>query len=142
MTRRATFTTLLVLCSASAHVRAEAPPLGRLFASPAERAALDAQRTPPPAPPPAPAMTEPAPVPALDPVAVDGVVRRDGGNNGGKNGGNSTVWLNGVPHSGARVKARGQGQAVTLDLPDGRKVILKAGQRFDPDSNRVGESHD
>lgn len=136
MMRRATLSMLLVLGSASVDAHADAPPLGRLFASPAERAALDAQRTPPPAPPPKPVIAEAPPAPPPEPVAVDGIVRRNGGNNGGK----STVWLNGVPHSGARLQ--GPGPAVSLDLSDGRKVILKPGQRFDPGSSRVGESHD
>ena len=111
--------------------------IGRLFASPQERATLDAQRDESaglapvsgqgaapqngrsaPAGGPA-AGADPAPAP---PLQLNGVVRRSDGR--------STVWLNQVP----RVDAGNalQDQTLSVRLSSGRQVILKPGQSFNP----------
>lgn len=119
-----------------------APVIGRLFSTPDERAALDAQRR-----------TGTAPVPVADPnaseggeqaaaqpqtVTVNGIVRRSGGE--------ATVWINQQPQRlPTQLPTRlpdqsGQaGAGVTLRAPDGAPVRLKPGQRYDPASGAVGE---
>lgn len=121
---------------------AGAAPLGRLFATPAERAALDAKRgggagadaaaqaaaaaaaaaAPPPPPPPPP------------PTRLDGVVQRSGGK--------STVWLNQVPQNEPynQFGPDPAAAALRLQLSTGQTVILKPGQRFDPADGSVRES--
>jgi len=116
--------------------------MGRLFASPQERAALDAQRDAvlgpasvngQPAPPyqkqgsapPAPVADAPPPAPA--PVQLNGVVRRSDGK--------STVWLNQQPQvDGANAL---QDQTLSVRLSSGRQVILKPGQSFNPANGTV-----
>ena len=117
--------------------------MGRLFASPQERAALDAQRNaasggqaingqpaaapqngqPGMAPPVAPAADTPPPAP----LQLNGVVRRGDGK--------STVWLNEQPQvDGANAL---QNQTLSVRLSSGRQVILKAGQSFNPTNETV-----
>ena len=120
-----------------------APPLGRLFSTPDERAMLDGLRvsgglTASPAGA-APAMQEagpasappPAPPPAL---TLNGVVRRSNGR--------STVWLNQVPQdeqSRRLPKSAGSAAALSLQSSDGRTVWLKPGQRYDLNDATVKE---
>lgn len=122
---------LLAACMACTVARAEVPALGRLFYTPAERAQLDAGRTPQasPAPPPLPepAVTATPPAPPA-PVVLDGMVRHDG---------KSTVWLNQAAH-----EQRGAAAAWPLRLPSGRVVLLRPGQRYDPASGSVKEAHE
>ncbi|NVD74882.1 hypothetical protein HUX88_30835 [Duganella sp. BJB1802] len=84
--------------------------------------------TPPPEAPPAGAADAPAP-PASSAVQLSGVLRGSSGR--------TTVWLNQVPQTGG-VKA-GPGTAVSLRLSSGRRLIMKPGQSFDPDSGSVQE---
>ena len=126
--------------SAPAPARAQVA-LGRLFATPAERQAMEANRGQTQAPPPdaqgqpplPPADGQQAAAPAApETLVMNGVLRSSSGR--------STVWLNDVPQSGAQNKLskRGAGApALTVTLPSGKKVILKAGQRYDLNEGRV-----
>lgn len=116
--------------------------MGRLFASPQERAALDAQRdavlgpapvngqpTPPPNgqanPPPPSAPVADAPPPP--PLQLNGVVRRSDGR--------STVWLNQQPQVDGDNAL--QDQTLSVRLSSGRQVILKPGQSFNPANGTI-----
>jgi hypothetical protein len=118
-----------------------APPLGRLFFTPAERAALDAQRRAaarPAAAPPAAAASAPV---APRTLRVDGVVTRSGGP--------STVWIDGVPlppeglAHGTRVERPADAtQPVVVRLPDGgRRVPVRVGQEVEIGSGKVTERY-
>lgn len=124
--------------------------LGRLFASPAEREAMEAQRgassgpsavnmpqsaepTPPVDPnlPPAGALAAAAAV-AAEPtmLVLSGTLRSSSGR--------STVWLNDQPqHDAQNPYSRPGKSAVTVTLPSGKRVQLKAGQRYDLGSGQV-----
>ncbi|MBJ7313599.1 hypothetical protein ACFOLJ_26985 [Rugamonas sp. CCM 8940] len=127
----------LALAPSEAHAAA---PLGRLFSTPAERAQLDQRRAgaalplapPAEAAPPAAAAGAEAPP---DSMVLNGVVRRSSGR--------STVWLNQVPQEDQQNRLRpaaGNGApALQLQLPSGRQVILRAGQRYETDSGSVKE---
>ncbi|MET3131376.1 hypothetical protein AAKU55_001638 [Oxalobacteraceae bacterium GrIS 1.11] len=139
MTRRALSAALLALLLSSS---AGAVELGRLFATPAERAALDAQRAdaPPDTPAAAGAAAQPVPgavasaaatAPAAEPLVLNGVVRRSSGK--------STVWLNQVPQNDANNRL-GADAALSLQLSSGRKVILKPGQSFDVNNGTIKEA--
>jgi len=122
--------------AASAHA---AEPMGRLFFSPAERAALDeARRKPepvvviPPAPPPPP--------PEI--VTINGVVRRSDGT--------TTVWINDRPVTDSRAATgvvltppkRNDAARVGLRVPQvGRSVEIAVGQQLDVTSGRVTERY-
>ncbi|MFM9437468.1 hypothetical protein ACFDR9_004556 [Janthinobacterium sp. CG_23.3] len=130
----------LALALACGAAQAASAPLGRLFATPAERAQLDARRdghagagAPAAAPAPPAAAVESAPAPA--PTTLDGVVRRSGGK--------STVWLNQMPQREAddRLGADPAAAALSLQLPSGQTVILKPGQSYHPDDGTVREQH-
>lgn len=129
----------------------EAASLGRLFTTPTERALIEAQRRAPPAPLPVAPEPEPEPAPEpiveippkpLDPVRLDGLVRR--------NGRNVAAWMNGqcTDQAGSRI----DGAAVALgateaDVPiviEGarQQVRLKPGQVFDPARDTVHEQYD
>jgi len=145
---------LLASLAAAPLAAAQQVALGRLFATPAEREALDRQREAGPAasampgaadpaqagmagaapgampPPQAPAAgTDAASPPASSAVQLSGVLRGSSGR--------TTVWLNQVPQTGG-VKA-GPGTAVSLRLSSGRRLVMKPGQSFDPDSGSVQE---
>lgn len=129
-----------VFCSAAA------APLGRLFATPAERAELDSKRGAAPAGPamdpaaPAPdaaagaatpAETTAAPAPP-EALVLNGVLRRSNGK--------STIWLNDIAQPDqrqARTRAGTAEQALTVTLPSGKKVRLRPGQRYDLARQRV-----
>jgi hypothetical protein len=136
---------LLWLGGATAPAQAQVA-LGRLFATPAERQAMEANRGASEAPPPgsqglppegqpipgAEGMPQPAAPAAPEALVMNGVLRSSSGR--------STVWLNDVPQSGARNKLSKRGAAspaLTVTLPSGKKVILKAGQRYDLNEGRV-----
>ncbi|MBV6323384.1 hypothetical protein [Duganella violaceipulchra] len=131
---------------------AAAPPaLGRLFATPAERAEMESHRgssaalmpqtgaeaeaafgaagTPPAAQ--APAGAAPAAPPPPPPTLVmNGVLRSSSGD--------STVWLNNVPQRGAQNHfANRGGSALTVTLPSGKRIVLKPGQRYDLGEGRI-----
>jgi len=117
-----------------------APPvLGRLFATPAQRAELDQRRNngslgavaavaapaavvaPPPAPP--------------APIELNGIVKRSDGR--------STIWLNQVAQDVGNQNlpaARAGSPALKVNTPDGRHIEMKAGQRYDLGDGSVRES--
>ena len=124
---------LLLLIIIAAAPEAHAQSLGRLFLTPAQRAALDVRRA-------SRVPDKPMAVVVESPTArVDGqVVRTDG---------RSTVWVNGLPvregaqSEGLRI-APGPGAAasVTLNVGEGsRRVELLVGESMNRDT---GEVHD
>ncbi|WP_144241471.1 hypothetical protein [Janthinobacterium agaricidamnosum] len=121
-----------LLASMPVLVHAAAPQLGRLFLSPAERGALDLQRDPPPQTEAAPASAAP-PAALAEPVLLNGLVKRSSGK--------STAWLNDAPQNDGN-NTLNKNQTLTLQLSNGRKVILKPGQRFDPNHGSVSEDHE
>jgi len=113
--------------------------MGRLFFTPAERAALDEARRRPVAAVVTPAEKPPAP-PAPEYVTLNGVVRR--------NDGSTTVWLNNKPISGNRsdegliVSRTTAPGAVMVQVPQvGRSVNLKVGQQVEVNSGKVDEGY-
>jgi hypothetical protein len=67
-----------------------------------------------------------------DALVMNGVLRTSSGR--------STVWLNDVPQNAAQNKLTRRGPAspaLTVTLPSGKKVVLKAGQRYDLNEGRV-----
>ncbi|WP_432377424.1 hypothetical protein [Duganella sp. P38] len=139
---------LLMLAAAPAQAQVA---LGRLFATPAERAAMEANRgaaaapaqnpdgmQPPPGMPADPAGQEAAatsaPPPPPPSLVMSGVLRRSGSRD-------TTVWLNGEPQYGAQGNlSQRKGAAtpnLTVTLPSGKRVTLKPGQRYDLNEGRV-----
>ena len=126
---------------------AGAQEIGRLFTTPAERAALErarhagparAGREPagPAAPAPAPALVEGEQI-----LVVNGVVRRSGS-------GRETTWIDAVPHSGTARLAGGAALApgrspnrVGLTLRSGKVISVKPGQTIDAVSGKVREGY-
>lgn len=133
---------------------AAAPTLGRLFATPAERAEMESHRGSSAALMPqaggAPAQAEAAfsgnGAPLIDPaqagaapaappppppsLVMNGVLRSSSGG--------STVWLNDVPQNGAQNHfANRRNSALTVTLPSGKRIVLKPGQRYDLGEGRV-----
>lgn len=120
-------------------------PLGRLFFTPAERAVMDILRQnsrlpeKPISPDGNPAALEEATEEAAAPpapISVQGFVKRSDGK--------GTIWLNGQPvmeRSAGRQAAVGKLNPktgrVTVKLPSGQVVELKAGQTYDPVSGKV-----
>lgn len=119
---------------------APAPTLGRLFFTPAQRAALDEARRRPPAA----ARLEARPLPpAPGYVTLNGVVRRSDGT--------TTIWLNNRTLDGRRTaeglevsqskRAPGPGN-VTVRVPQaGRTVDMRVGQQLEVTSGKVQESY-
>jgi len=125
--------------------------VGRLFFTPAERAALErsrreAQAAPIPAPeppPPRPVVRAPPPAAVLPVITVDGYVRRSGGE--------ATVWVNGEnsydggaatgPIDPRAARMHGHRIAVT---PGGTHapVLLKPGQSYDPQSATTADVYE
>jgi hypothetical protein len=131
--------TVLLIGLAAAPAGWSAQPVGRLFFTPAERAALDAARVQKPTPQAAAAPQEP-PRPTSQTITYSGIVRRSDGK--------STLWLNNkaVDEKDAlsslavtgRVRADG---AVTLQVPEtGASIDLKVGQRAELQTGRVAEA--
>jgi hypothetical protein len=116
---------------------AQAQGLGKLFFTPAERAALDRERQRSGMPESTKAPGELAMSP--DNLTVDGYVRRSGGR--------STVWINGQPQYGrdaappVRVTEKGghAGQVWVQPADSARSVPLKVGQVLTPASGEVRE---
>ncbi|RZT10808.1 hypothetical protein SAMN05216319_0727 [Duganella sp. CF402] len=134
--------------------------LGRLFATPAERATMDAARGSRNAllpnsqgQPPAPGMPGGAPAPGAAPVFEELLPGQVSPVPGGapaappppppavtmtgilrsSNSNRSVVWLNGVPQPGLQAAASG----VTVTMPSGKKIKLKPGQRYDLNTGRI-----
>jgi hypothetical protein len=132
--------------AAQAPASAEAPELGRLFFTPAERAHLDELRRRPPSPPQVAVTSQAEQSPAAPTpqyITVNGVVRRSDGT--------TTVWVNNKPVTGRRAEdgvvvtpsgARGSGN-VTVRVPaTGRSVDLKVGQQLEVHSGQVQEAYE
>ena len=131
-----------------------AQPVGRLFSTPEQRAALDAMRDDPgfgrePAPaaaglePVADSGPQPMPEPAAPAVTINGIVLRGGVQR--------TSWINGVAvdagaaaPGGIRIDAgRAPGGRFRVRLPDGRSTIdLKPGQKAGVVKGRVLEGYE
>jgi hypothetical protein len=132
----------LMLACLAVPAFADEPPLGRLFLTPEQRAALDnARRNRIRAEALAAAADKKPKIPAPKSVTINGVVTRSDGE--------STVWVNGRPTDGETedgmrvVIAPGTGSSVVVREPDkGRKVQLKVGQRADLVTGRVQESYE
>lgn len=140
---------LLLLCCLPMLVLADDARLGRLFFTPAERAALDVvrQNSKPPeklvkagdGAEDEDKVTEAgAPEPTLPIVTVHGYVKRSDGK--------GTVWVNGKPVQEKDAtrdvevgRLRGNTNQVQIKLPStGQTINLKAGESYDPASGRVG----
>jgi hypothetical protein len=116
---------------------AEPEALGRLFYSPAERAALDKLRRDGP-PPPSDPDRKPAAQPEEAQLTVNGIVKASSGR--------STTWINEVPQDGRKQSQgvlvageRGNQSSVTLELESGKRVRVKPGQTVDRASGVVRE---
>jgi hypothetical protein len=143
------FFTLLILAATmfTAHVVIAAEPIGRLFTSPAERSNLDFLRQTKkkliaPVVIDAPTDTvEAAPIVLPDAVNLQGYVKRNDGKQG-------TVWVNDKAlqeNSGNKDVVVGKLSENSNRVPiklsaNGRRLNLKAGQVYDPESNRVREA--
>jgi len=115
-------------------------PMGRMFFTPAERAALDeSRRRPVPVPAPESEVLPPAP----SYVTLDGVVRRSDGA--------TSIWLNSGLVEGRRTadglevtgpkSARAAGR-ITVRVPQaGRSVDLRVGQQLEVTSGQVRERY-
>jgi hypothetical protein len=122
--------TLFVLALAVALPARAADPLGRLFFTPEQRAALDARRK-------ARVPDKPAAAMVVSPVTrVDGFVKRSQGP--------STVWMNGESVSegspeAPRIEspARGEGTVSISVGESGRRVRLKPGESLDRGNGEV-----
>jgi hypothetical protein len=137
---------LALLAVTSAPAQAQVT-LGRLFATPAERAAMDAGRggsaallpnsqgvapTPgmaggPPATDPNAAAAAAAAAAQAAPsstLTMTGVLRSSDNR--------SVVFLNGVPQTGLKA-----GPQVLVTMPSGKKILLKPGQRYDLNESRI-----
>ena len=137
---------ILLLSLPMLAMAADPAPLGRLFLTPGERAALDVirQNNRPPEKIITPGATgadeESSGAPAAPPavVTLHGYVKRSDGK--------GTVWVNGQPvqekasNSNIEIgKLQGNTNNVQIKLPStGQAVKLKAGQSYDPASGKVG----
>ncbi|HEX7983330.1 MAG TPA: hypothetical protein VF616_07420 [Duganella sp.] len=154
---------LLCFCG----VASAQPSLGRLFNTPAERVALDANRgkvaaaanaapvaapaqadfrplgAPGNMPPPTPdAMMPPGAAPGMaadaPPAPPPAPEQLEMNGVVRSSSGRSTVWLNNVPQSGPQNKfSNRNNKALTVTLPSGKKVLLRPGQRYDLADGRV-----
>ncbi len=124
--------------------QAAAEPLGRLFSSLSERAALDQARqkfvkngsaTSAPS-----TISAPIEPPAADQITLDGYVR----NSSGK----LTAWINQTAQhdqeiaQGITLLKPGGKQTVSMRLPSGTRLNLKPGQTFDATKGKVREVYD
>ncbi|WP_373991967.1 hypothetical protein [Duganella sp. BuS-21] len=153
MMRAAALNSALAAVATAAALALSAPAqaqtqLGRLFSTPAERDTMEAGRgnsaallpnsqgvAPAPGMPGGPAAAPgmgagaaPA-APAAAPTLTMSGVLRSSDNRG-------TVWLNGVPQPGLQTNLSRQ-DSLTVTLPSGKKIVLKAGQRYDLNENRI-----
>jgi hypothetical protein len=131
---------LLIFVSVSSMLaEANEQPIGRLFTSQRERATLDQDR-----------QTgsksridsnTQSPDQIGDQVTLDGFVK--------KNNGKTTVWINQVPQHWREspqgitiVQSDRHSTAISMQLPSGKNVNLKAGQKFDATNGKVTDVYD
>ena len=133
---------IALLAGAAAPAFGQEPPLGRLFLTPDQRAALDNARRNRIRAEALAATAEKKPkIPLSRTVTINGVVNRSDGE--------STVWINGQPTGGETadgmrvIVTPGSDSSVVLREPEkGRQIRLKVGQRADVLSGRIEESYD
>lgn len=108
-------------------------PLGRLFLTPDQRLALEANRAPDAlagdGTPGSPASDAPA---TAGPIFLNGILRRDDGS--------SVIWMNGRrtgPEPHGAVQVRNSHELLIMHAPDGSAVRLKPGQAWDPATGRI-----
>lgn len=133
---------LLLLCALivlAAPAFAQDAPLGRLFLTPEQRAALDnARRNKIRSEAVAAAVVKQPKPPAARRVLINGVVKRSDGE--------TIVWVNGKPVEGEtpdgmqfQVGPRGESSVVVREPDRGRRVEIKVGQQVDLVTGRVKE---
>ena len=125
---------------------ADTKAVGRLFSTPSERAALDLLRQKTKLGSELILQTEPTvpdvPVqPVREQFTLDGFVRRSSGKN--------TTWINQMPQTegetsrGIRVRQQiSKAPTVSILLPSGKQLKLKAGQTFDQPTGKVSEVYE
>ncbi|MGZ3237676.1 MAG: hypothetical protein ACXU8A_09910 [Burkholderiaceae bacterium] len=133
------FSLLIVSSMYFAQAIAVEQPIGRLFSTPKERAELDQARQ----------SNSKNRVESSTPVAnqlgdqimLDGFVK--------KNNGKTTVWVNQVPQHGHEnpqgitiVQSGHNPSTISMQLPSGKSVYLKAGQTFNATSGKVIDVYD
>jgi hypothetical protein len=116
-----------------------AEPIGRLFLTPQERHALDELRS---------HTTSVAsdtgnltkPVNTAEHITVNGIVQRSSGK--------TSIWLNQLPQAGENgqgivvIPSMTRPNTVSLRLPSGKRVNVKAGQTFDTAKGIVREGYE
>jgi hypothetical protein len=130
---------IYLVCVAVAPTLAQEAPLGRLFLTPEQRAALDnARRNKIRADAVAGATVKKPKPPAARSVLINGVVKRSDGE--------TIVWVNGKPVEGEtpdgmqfQVVPQGQGAVMVREPEKGRRVEIKVGQQVDMVTGRVKE---
>ncbi len=136
---------LLIAQMSAANLTVAAEPIGRLFSTPNERAYLEdlrkiKKKTPELIDEPIGVIEAPAPVRLPDQISMQGYVKRNDGKRG-------TVWINGnAVQENSRTKDIQVGRLpiqsnrVPMRLPaNGKRITLKAGQVYDPQTNKVRE---
>ncbi len=144
-------TVIMILAGIIASAPLEAAEFGRLFLTPAQRAALDRARHAAPVPV-APEVNETAPLADIfiedeseiyEPITVDGFVSRSNGP--------STVWINGTNSFQGDLgdfgidahQLRIDRSAVRVPVGGGSEpVLLKPGQSFDPGSEEISDLYE
>jgi hypothetical protein len=135
---------LMLLLGAFSHGGAMGTELGRLFLSPAERAAIDAARhasaevrevSSADAEHEAARSAEPVAETPAEAVTVNGYIARSAGA--------STVWVNGRDMAPGKLSAPSRdGRRVHVPLANGAgQVALKPGQSFDPESHQISDAY-
>jgi hypothetical protein len=125
---------MISMSLSSLSATASEPPIGRLFTSQRERASLDQDRQ---AGSKSRSDSRTQSTDQVgDQVTLDGFVR--------KNNGKTTVWINQVPQHGREnpqgitiVQSDHHSTVVSMQLPSGKNVNLKAGQKFDATNGKV-----
>jgi len=114
-------------------------PIGRLFSSPRERATLDQIRQQSSRD--RVGVTVPVEEQLSNQVMLDGFVK--------KNNGKTTVWINQVPQHGQEspqgitiLQSGRNAPVVSMRLPSGKNVNLRAGQTFDATNGKVTDVYD
>jgi len=125
------------LLIATAPAFAQEAPLGRLFLTPEQRAALDnARRNKIRAEAVAGAVVKKPKPPAARSVLINGIVKRSDGE--------TIVWVNGKPiegetPDGMQFQSRSDGAVVVREPDKGRRVEIKVGQQVDMVTGRIKE---
>lgn len=128
-----------VLLMLAAPTLAQDAPLGRLFLTPEQRAALDnARRNKIRAEAVAAAVVKKPKPPAARSVLINGMVKRSDGE--------TIIWVNGKPVEGEtpdgmqfQAAPQGEGSVLVREPDKGRRVEIKVGQRVDLLTGRVQE---